>query len=462
MNVDEERSIDDRVTTSRQLQQSSIALVQSSHVIKLPLSRKKQTWVPACGINFSTGLEAHRDGSSNRSTHFKQDSSTTYDLQDGIRVLSIEDSSEIKPASQLDCSSTSRKSPNDERNIISNFTGQETEISRAAKNFSSCLDESKPPGRDTSHTTVITGDHLGQGRSIDFIEGNFVSSPAHDIRHIKDQHKRAVSFIINAAPNNRPNSSFENCGIEFVSPDRYKISKFTLNKAKNACVGSLPAYWTYKMYVNEQGERPKCSVCPSKDIAEIVAHSFLDKPVVGFDMEWNIAKRQGRKISLIQLATEDSIALFHLAKFEGFHTTGDVLPPTLKQILEDPKTIKTGVHIKADSTVLMTSTGIRMQGIFELSHLYNLLESSYRDRESTREYSKKAVALATQVQRYLELPLKKGSICVSDWSATLTEEQTEYAACDAYAGLQLYYAMEQKRKLLKPCPPCPGPADLQL
>ena len=132
----------------------------------------------------------------------------------------------------------------------------------------------------------------------------------------------------------------------------------------------------------------------------------------------------------------------------------------MKQVLEDPSIVKTGVHIKADSTVLHKSTNVQMRGISELSYLFNLLESSDKSTNHKLSYSKKTVTLATQVQKHLHLPLKKGNERVSDWSATLTEKQKDYAACDAYAGLQLYNAMERMRKSLEPCPPPPGLADL--
>ena len=238
-------------------------------------------------------------------------------------------------------------------------------------------------------------------------------------------------------------------------PMKCKTLGYTLDKTRVLSTDASPEYWSYKMYANEQGQRPKCSVFTNKDLAEEMARLFLEEIVVGFDMEWEIAKRRGRKVSLVQLASQDRIALFHLAKFEGFDTMDDLLPPSLKQVLEDPGIVKTGVHIKADSTVLSSSTKVRMQSIFELSHLYNLLEGPYEGTDDIKQYSKKAVALATQVQKHLQMPIKKDSVRISNWNATLTEEQKDYAACDAYASLQLYYVMEQKRLLIKPYPPPP-------
>lgn len=238
-------------------------------------------------------------------------------------------------------------------------------------------------------------------------------------------------------------------------PLSYQIPVDDLKKAMLASASSGAAYWRHTMYRGPQGQQIAVHYCRSKQTSERVAQNFLDKDVLGFDVEWkpNALPFEGVKsnVSLIQLACEDRIALFHLSLHKG-DTAEDLLAHTLKKILESPNTMKVGVAIKADFSRVRKYLGVEPRGVFELSHLYKLVKYCM---DSPEKVNKVAVSLARQVEEHLQLPLFKGQVRESDWSKALTYEQIQYAASDAYAGFRLYDILEAKRFKLKPTPPRP-------
>ncbi|MCJ1292000.1 hypothetical protein MMC34_003550 [Xylographa carneopallida] len=246
-------------------------------------------------------------------------------------------------------------------------------------------------------------------------------------------------------------------------PLSYQIPEAKLKEAMLASRSTAPAYWHYLLYENMAGRKVKLHYCQSKQKTEAIVKLFLDKKVIGFDVEWkpNAQYSDGirRNVSLIQLASEERIALFHIAMFPQGDTLADLLAPTLKAIMEDPKISKVGVSVKSDCTRLRRCMGIEARGLFELSHLYKLIKYSANNAE---KIDKKLVALAKQVEDHLQLPLWKGEVRSSDWSQPLNFQQIQYAASDSYAGLRLYDVMEEKRKAMEPTPPRPEYAEFDL
>ncbi|KAF1935412.1 hypothetical protein EJ02DRAFT_460405 [Clathrospora elynae] len=169
---------------------------------------------------------------------------------------------------------------------------------------------------------------------------------------------------------------------------------------------------------------------------------------------WNDWKRNNlqNKIGLIQIASEDKIALFHIGLHLG-KTTDDIIAPTLRRLLEDPTIGKVGVNVlKADFARLSRFFGLKPKGAVESSHLYRLVKFGPRKPELV---SVKLVSLAHQVEDQLGLPLFKGDVRTSNWSKPLSSDQITYAAGDAYAGFMLYKCMNAKRLAMKPTPPLP-------
>ena len=187
-----------------------------------------------------------------------------------------------------------------------------------------------------------------------------------------------------------------------------------------------PVYWSYNLYAGPNNEKVKVHYCKNKVDTERVAQMFKDENVIGFDIEWkaNAQAKDGVKknVSLIQIASEERVALFHVARFWEHESLDSLVAPTFKAIMESPHITKVGVAIKGDCTRLRRFMGIESKGLFELSHLYKLVKYSNGDAGCI---NKVLVSLATQVKEHLGLPLWKGDARTSDWSLDLDLKQVQ-------------------------------------
>ncbi|UKZ57702.1 hypothetical protein TrVGV298_011562 [Trichoderma virens] len=250
------------------------------------------------------------------------------------------------------------------------------------------------------------------------------------------------------------------------TPLEFNISKKEFLAARAAVPGTPEAHWSYNMYhrTGENGkiDNVKVHYCESKATTERVCKEyFLNEDVIGLDLEWmKFAKRTDgarQNVSLIQIASPSRIALIHVAVFSDKE---DLLGPSFRKIMDNPNVSKVGVNIVPDCTRLKNHLGVTVRGIFELSHLYRVVKFL---PEQPNLVHKGLVSLATQVEDQLLLPLYKGQMVrTGNWMRRLSTQQIDYAASDAYAGLQLYYVLEEKRKALVPCPPRPHHAELRL
>ena len=214
----------------------------------------------------------------------------------------------------------------------------------------------------------------------------------------------------------------------FSTPLGYHIPKAKLQEAIDAAPSVMAAYWQYTLYQGPGGEKDKVKVhyCKSKDATERISQLFLDKEVIGFDIEWmmNATAADGvkRNVALIQIASEERIALFHIARYANATNVDDFVAPTLKSIMESTNITKVGVSVKGDCTRLRKYLNIEARGIFELSHLYKLVKFSCGD---VKKINKVLVNLAQQVKEHLQLPLWKGEVRSSDWSQDLNYQQIQ-------------------------------------
>lgn len=251
----------------------------------------------------------------------------------------------------------------------------------------------------------------------------------------------------------------------------YKIPEELFRAAKEAEPGSDASYWSHSLYrspPDAEGKvvKPIVHYCRSILTTEkVIKQYFTGEKVIGFDIEWapNAHKlnKAKKNVSLVQIACESRIALFHIALYpipsNGKHSENSLVTlvaPSLKRIMEDPEIAKVGVAIKSDCTRLKNYLDIHARGLFELSHLHKLVKFS-RSKD-VELIDRKLVSLAKQVQEHLHLPLYKGDeVRMLDWSKPLDSNQVMYAASDSYAGLQLYHTLELKRLALDPVPPRP-------
>lgn len=218
----------------------------------------------------------------------------------------------------------------------------------------------------------------------------------------------------------------------------------------------LPTYWTFSLY-RCNGSPPPLYLASSFETAEKIAQLFVSETVVGMDLEWvpdyiQIAGRTPKhNVSLLQLASPTRIALFHIARFSG-SAAADLIPPTLRHILETTSIVKAGVNIVGDANRLRTHMHVEMRGRFELSHLHSLVVNF---PDNAHLINRRHIALADQVRHHFLLPLAKGSERISNWSTALTWEQQVYAANDVYASVMLYWHMERLRRGMARAPPRP-------
>ncbi|CAD6445487.1 142ccc37-ba03-434d-8b02-9197cc3086f5 [Sclerotinia trifoliorum] len=246
----------------------------------------------------------------------------------------------------------------------------------------------------------------------------------------------------------------------------YQMTEELFTQAKEAAPETPESYWSHTLYrgPEEDGipKKVKIHYCRSlQTTEETLKRYFLGQKLVGFDIEWKAEARvyddAKKNVSLIQLATEERVGLFHIALFPQSKAS-ELVAPTMKKIMEDPEVTKVGVAISADCTRLRKYLGIHSVSIFELSHLYRLVK--YTVSQEYGLINKRLVALAKQVEDHLHLPLfKGGSVRSSDWTRGLSIQQISYAASDSYAGYHLYNILESKRQALNPMPPRPFHAD---
>jgi ribonuclease D len=222
-------------------------------------------------------------------------------------------------------------------------------------------------------------------------------------------------------------------------------------------------WWSHRLYRGPNNKPVQIQYSKTKEDSEIIASQFLCEDVVGFDMEWpwNDWKKPDlqNKIGLIQVATEEKIALFHIGLHTG-KTTNDIIAPSLRALIESPKIGKLGVGIlSADFARLRRYFRLDPKGAVELSHMYRLVKFGSWKPELV---STKLVSLARLVEDQLGHPLYKGDVRTSNWSKPLSQDQINYAAADAYAGLMLYRFMDYRRHKMRPVPPLPIHAETYL
>ncbi|KAF9881145.1 3' -5' exonuclease helicase [Colletotrichum karsti] len=246
----------------------------------------------------------------------------------------------------------------------------------------------------------------------------------------------------------------------------FKIPPDAFREAQSAPAGSPESFYSYTLYRGPPGEdgekKVKVHYCRSKHTMEQVCQYFLKDDVLGFDLEWlpDSRKTDGprKNVSLIQLANESRIALFHVALFPE---KDELVSPTFVKIMGNANVRKVGVAIKGDCTRLRNHLGVDTKGIFELSHLYKLVR--YSEERKYDLINKRLVPLAVIVQEHLGLPMyKEPDIRSSDWSRKIGLQQIMYSATDAYAGFQLYHVLDGKREALDPTPPRPQHAELNI
>ncbi|KAF8207254.1 ribonuclease H-like domain-containing protein [Mycena galopus ATCC 62051] len=167
------------------------------------------------------------------------------------------------------------------------------------------------------------------------------------------------------------------------------------------------------------------------------------KGPLSVDFEWVVVYRKNgtRPISLVQVADAKSIVVIQLRTSTSAMAR---FPLGLQRLLEDPEVPKAGANILADAKKLFKDYGVMMAGLVELGALARQADPPSLDAKVWGP-GRKLVALAKLVERYLQKRLRKeDDVRMSNWedpALEKNERQIEYAANDAYCGLQVYNAL---------------------
>ncbi|MDZ7647257.1 MAG: 3'-5' exonuclease [Cytophagales bacterium] len=148
--------------------------------------------------------------------------------------------------------------------------------------------------------------------------------------------------------------------------------------------------------------------------AEISRHTL-----VGFDTETKpvFVRGQQNKVSLIQIAVEDTVFLIRL-KQTGMHAA-------IVNFLENEKILKAGVALRDDIKGLQRLKHYEPGGFIELAQLS---KQAGLEVESVKKLT--ALLLGFRISK---------SAQTSNWEAeTLNEKQISYAATDAWVCLEIY------------------------
>jgi hypothetical protein len=211
---------------------------------------------------------------------------------------------------------------------------------------------------------------------------------------------------------------------ESVSTDE-SISSTDADSSANA--SASPLFWSHSSQQGPNGQKLVVHYCRTLRSTEDTIPYFLGSKVIGFDMEWKSSASSWdsiqNNVSLIQIANEERIALFHIALFKPARTLDDLVSPSLKRLIESPDVTKVGVAIKADCTRLRKFLGIDAQATFELSHLFKLVKHG---KDNPKLVNKRGVNLSDQVEEHFGLPLDKSEdVRCGDWTRPLTYRKVQ-------------------------------------
>ncbi|KAK5722132.1 hypothetical protein LTR17_014404 [Elasticomyces elasticus] len=181
--------------------------------------------------------------------------------------------------------------------------------------------------------------------------------------------------------------------------------------------------------LDASGTTPVVYYCTSSAQADNIAQLFSHEGIIGFDIEY-LAFAPPLKatdgVSLIQLASRDKIALFHLVLY-GTQSPGQLITPALKAIIEDLRVAKVGNNIGGDMTRILRWLQVKALNVQDTMKLSKRWAPDLIDDK-----------LATQFEFLFDMELHKGDVRTGDWSKRLTPEQQHYAAADAYASRMVY------------------------
>jgi ribonuclease D len=161
-----------------------------------------------------------------------------------------------------------------------------------------------------------------------------------------------------------------------------------------------------------------------------IVQRLSQSDVLGFDTETKPTFKKGRfhAVALLQLSTADEAFLFRLNKVR--------LPADIIRILENKDIIKVGVALRDDLNGLKKIMPMEPEGFIDL-------------QQFVKSFGIEDNGLKKLVANILGFRISKKSQ-TSNWEQdTLTREQLEYAATDAWVCHQMYTTLANHAKQIK-------------
>jgi hypothetical protein len=185
--------------------------------------------------------------------------------------------------------------------------------------------------------------------------------------------------------------------------------------------------------------------------ANIVANCLLNQlarpeNVAGLDAHWAFDKYSLRpgKMASVQIAFQNSIYIFHLAKM-------GIIPRILRELLQTERLKKVGKSIGGDSAKLQRDWSVAINNIQELGEL--CAKAKYVQSEDC--------GLELLCESVLNKKLQKPvGIHMSDWDRDLNEDQIKFAALGAWVSLKIF--QKATSSLLKESIVDPGRSGLEV
>jgi ribonuclease D len=163
---------------------------------------------------------------------------------------------------------------------------------------------------------------------------------------------------------------------------------------------------------------------------ERAVHSLAHEKVMGFDTETRPSFRAGQShpVSLVQVAGSHAVFLFQLHRLD--------CGPALRDLLENPAIVKTGIALADDLAQLRKVFAFTEKNVVDLGRV-------------ARQHGIKQSGVRSLAGMFLGWRITK-SARTSNWSNhELSPKQITYAATDAWVCRELYIEF-QKRGLLEP------------
>uniref|UniRef100_A0A1A9VZH2 3'-5' exonuclease domain-containing protein n=1 Tax=Glossina brevipalpis TaxID=37001 RepID=A0A1A9VZH2_9MUSC len=187
------------------------------------------------------------------------------------------------------------------------------------------------------------------------------------------------------------------------------------------CIGLLYAIFKYQNYL-ERCEHDK----PCDEIVNTLRKYCSNYKVLGFDCEWVSQRGYCSRVALLQLASSNGFCgLFQLCHMRH-------IPKSLKTLLEDKEIIKVGVEPAQDAQRLMNDYNLYVASTFDIRYLAVMNGCKPLGLEKLSRHV-----------LYVELP-KSFYTSASNWEGRLTDEQIQYAANDALAGIHIFMHLAKR------------------